>query len=81
MKHSFIKNTAVKLRNVLLLSTLAITTQFSYADSEYAQAWGPDLGTSVPLLAANDTSGVERTFENLKGENGLLLVFNRSVDW
>lgn len=66
-----------------LLVTVALATmvQFAYADSEFAAAWGPDVGTSVPLLAATDQDGKQQTLDTLKGSNGLLFIFNRSVDW
>jgi hypothetical protein len=35
----------------------------------------------VPMLAAADQDGNQQTLDTLKGSNGLLFVFNRSVDW
>lgn len=65
------------------LTTIALATmaQFAHADSEFAAAWGPDVGTSAPLLAATDQDGKQQTLDTLKGSNGLLFIFNRSVDW
>ena len=51
------------------------------ADSTYAEKWGPAVGTVAPLLAANDQEGKRQTLESLTGTKGLLVVFNRSVDW
>jgi hypothetical protein len=59
---------------------LAGLAHLAYA-SEYADAWGPSVGSEVPLLAANDQEGNRQTLDTLKGSNGLLFVFNRSVDW
>lgn len=49
--------------------------------ADFAAGWGPDIGTPLPLLEADDHTGAARSFESLKGANGLLLVFSRSVDW
>ena len=49
--------------------------------SEYADAWGPVVGSRLPVLEAPDQTGRVRTLEDLTGEQGLLLFLNRSVDW
>ena len=69
------------LRRALFAGALAGMAQFAFAESEYAAAWGPSVGTTAPLLAAADQDGNEQTLDTLKGSNGLLFVFNRSVDW
>jgi len=47
-----------------------------------AVAKGPQVGDSVPHpLVALDQMAQQRTFDSLKGERGLILLFNRSVDW
>ena len=70
-----------KASNVLLLGLLVAGTQAGHANAEYAAAWGPSVGTAAPLLAADDQNGNRQTLDSLKGTNGLLFVFNRSVDW
>ncbi|MEM6999759.1 MAG: hypothetical protein AAF529_03165 [Pseudomonadota bacterium] len=69
------------LRRTLLAGALAGLAQFAYAESEYAAAWGPSVGADVPMLSALDQNEKPQTLETLKGSNGLLFVFNRSVDW
>ncbi len=49
--------------------------------SDYRDDWGPDVGSVLPMLAANDHTGASRTLENLAVERGLLLFLNRSADW
>ena len=71
----------MKLGRSLITIALATMAHFAYADSEYAAAWGPSVGTTAPLLAATDQAGKQQTFDTLKASNGLLFVFNRSVDW
>ena len=69
------------LRRWLTAGVLAGMAQLAFADSEYAAAWGPSVGSTAPLLSANDQDGKQQTLDTLKGSNGLLFVFNRSVDW
>lgn len=61
---------------VVLLSALS-----AYAEANYVDLWGPAVGSKIPLLEANDQDGKQRTLANLSAEKGLLLIFNRSVDW
>ncbi len=43
---------------------------------------GPAVGAPIPEgFVARDTSGAERHLADITGENGIVLVFNRSVDW
>ena len=69
------------VRRTFIITAVAGLTQFAYADSEYANAWGPSIGATVPLLSALDQDGKQQNMESLSRTNGLLLVFNRSVDW
>jgi peroxiredoxin len=39
------------------------------------------IGKKIPLLSGTDQFGQERSFENLKGPNGLVILFYRSADW
>ncbi len=68
------------------VTTLAVlfTTTFavmSASADEYAREWGPAVGAQVPLLNAPDHTGVPRDLNSLAGENGLLILVNRSADW
>ncbi len=42
---------------------------------------GPAVGETIPRFEARDQSGRLRTFDDLRGPNGLMLVFVRSADW
>ena len=42
---------------------------------------GPAVGASVPSVSLVDAAGERRDLANLTGENGLVLYFNRSLDW
>ncbi len=69
------------LRRLLFLTFFAGSTQFTYANTEYVAAWGPSTGSTAPMLSALDQDGTQQNLESLSGANGLLFVFNRSVDW
>jgi hypothetical protein len=42
---------------------------------------GPGIGEKIPAFSAVDQTGKMRDFDSLKGPQGLVLFFNRSVDW
>jgi peptidoglycan/xylan/chitin deacetylase (PgdA/CDA1 family) len=42
---------------------------------------GPAVGSRLPAFTARDQSGRTRSFADLRGPNGLVLVFFRSADW
>lgn len=42
---------------------------------------GPAVGEAIPRFEARDQDGRLRSFDDLKGPNGLLIVFVRSADW
>ena len=42
---------------------------------------GPAVGDRLPAFEAPDQEGKRQDFETLRGNNGLLLNFNRSVVW
>lgn len=45
--------------------------------------WAPDfpVGASIPEISAEDQDGNILTFDDLKGEKGLLFMMSRSFDW
>ena len=51
------------------------------AASLYGSTAGPEAGAAIPSFEAVDQTGETRSFEDLTGENGLLLLFFRSADW
>jgi len=65
-----------------LLSTLAALLLMPLAQAQ-DYVWAPDLpvGSEIPILEAPDQNGDTRTFDDLAGDNGLLLMFSRSFDW
>ena len=71
------------LGSVTRLSVLGLLMALSHGGyaADYADRWGPEVGTSSPILDAPDHVGTIQRLSTLAGENGLLLIFNRSVDW
>ena len=65
----------------LAVLLVALTVSANAEASAYAEAWGPSVGSEAPMLQADDHNGTAQGFASLKGPNGLLFVFNRSVDW
>jgi hypothetical protein len=45
--------------------------------------WAPDfpVGASIPEISAQDQDGNVQTFDDLKGEKGMLFMMSRSFDW
>jgi hypothetical protein len=45
--------------------------------------WAADfpVGAAIPEISAEDQNGALRTFDDLKGEKGLLFMMSRSFDW
>ena len=71
-----------RIRRLAMVSMLALAgiAGSAWADG-YSQQWAPPVGTPMPVLDASDHTGTPRSFENLAGENGLLIFLNRSADW
>jgi len=42
---------------------------------------GPKVGERIPMFAATDQHGVRRSFADIKGPNGAMILFHRSADW
>jgi hypothetical protein len=61
-------------------SLLAAAFLFSFGLAGPVQA--AEIGAKIPSdLAAHDAGGKQRSFENLTGKKGAVLVFYRSADW
>ena len=43
--------------------------------------WGPNLGSKLVEIQAQDHTGRARTLADLSGRKGLLLMLVRSADW
>ena len=77
-----LKFLGIKTASLWLAGLLAALTVSANAESSaYAEVWGPSVGSEAPMLQADDHNSTAQGFANLKGPNGLLFVFNRSVDW
>jgi len=58
---------------------------FAFAQVSLAQdfVWAPDfpVGESIPAINAPDQNGDMKSFDDLVGEKGLVLMLSRSFDW
>jgi len=70
---------STRIARILTLSVCALAPMLLSAQSEIPT--GPAVGQKVPEFEAVDQSGRTQTFETLKGDKGLLLLFHRSADW
>lgn len=65
--------------------TLAALMLMTLVQNVSAQefVWAPDfpVGATLPEISALDQDGTLRTFDNLKGEKGMLFMLSRSFDW
>jgi len=66
-----------------LLVLLGVTLVPSFTRAQYKAESNAilQLGNKIPLLRGTDQFGKERDFENLRGPNGLVILFYRSADW
>ena len=68
------------LSRVFLALILSGAFQLSMAQDF---VWAPDfpVGASIIDISAQDQDGNVRTFDDLKGEKGMLFMLSRSFDW
>lgn len=64
------------------LIALTLTGAFQLATAQEF-VWAPDfpVGASLPEISAQDQDGKLRTFDDLKGEKGMVFMLSRSFDW
>ncbi|MEO1168437.1 MAG: peroxiredoxin family protein [Pseudomonadota bacterium] len=56
--------------------------QIEEVSSETMEHGGPAVGDAIPAdFLTRDATGAERRLDDLVGENGIVLAFNRSADW
>ena len=77
---NFLRNIVGSVTRLSVLVLLMALSHGGYA-ADYANKWGPDVGSSSPILDAPDHRGKTQSLSSLAGQKGLLLIFNRSVDW
>jgi peroxiredoxin len=78
------RSSLVSVLMVVSLVALAGAAIFtSSANAQYKAETNAILkvGAKIPVLGGTDQFGKERDFENLKGPNGLVILFYRSDDW
>ena len=66
---------------ILAAAAVAASITLDVRASDYADSWGPPVGTEMLVVAAPDQFGMLRDVAGLSGERGLLLFAVRSADW
>ena len=80
--HTLSFNWRRPLRLLILLGISGFAmTVLADEEGDYQAQWGPDVGSQIPELSVQNSSGEPVSFKQLKGENGLALFFVRSSDW
>lgn len=72
----FWKLTKILFSGFLLFATIGIANAQDFV-------WAPDfpVGSAIPTIEAQDQDGILQSFDDLKGDKGLLLMLSRSFDW
>lgn len=65
----------------LATSALAGATSLALAQVLAGMELGPKVGAKAPAFSLTSTTGETKTFADLKGSRGLVMVFVRSADW
>lgn len=71
------------LAKVVIRSVLAFvaTCAAAFAGADYADDWGPEVGSQIPAFELADSTGELQNLDSLASPSGLLLFFTRSADW
>jgi hypothetical protein len=76
LMNCFIHSLTKALAALILTGAIQLATAQEFV-------WAPDfpVGASLPEISALDQDGKLRTFDDLKGEKGILFMLSRSYDW
>lgn len=72
------RHAVARLAAFAFAATLFMT---GFGSTAHGQGTGPEVGAKVPSFQGTDHLGKDRNFDDLSGDNGLLLLFFRSADW
>ncbi len=66
----------------IFVPILALGCSLNDASARDMLQLGPQVGQRIPNdLATVDQHGTTKAFNNLRGKNGLILIFSRSLHW
>ncbi len=71
------ESTFMKLRTLFAALLLAVPAMLAAAPVDI----GPAVGSRIPALAAQTTSGTAASLRSIEGKKGTVLVFFRSAKW
>jgi peroxiredoxin len=66
------------MRHVLFVAVVAL---FAFAVQAASIDIGPAVGAKIPALKALDKAGSEKSYADITGKNGTVLLFVRSASW
>ena len=75
------KHTCTVIALILVNTAILAGQALQQFDPNANLKTGPVVGEKIPAFSAADQTGRIRDFTSLKGPKGLVLFFNRSVDW
>ena len=82
MKHciqNFTKYIGLAALICLVMPTLAQNASRSRVPANLTT--GPAVGERIPMFEAVDQHGARRSFDDIKGPAGAMILFYRSADW
>ena len=71
----------VLLLSITAYSALAQNPLTDIPAGDEGMITGPKIGERIPDFTAFDRNGVLVGFDDIKGPNGAMILFHRSVDW
>ena len=81
MKHLIAAACLVIGAPVASLAPLPASAQTASAQTVSKADMGLSVGAAIPEISGTTQTGAPATFDQLKGEKGLVLAFVRSADW
>lgn len=77
--HMFIKRIGLAALFCLAMPALAQNASRNRVPANLTT--GPEVGERIPMFEAVDQHGARRSFEDIKGPAGAMILFYRSADW
>ncbi len=66
---------------IIICCSIAVLGPVAFAADAEPIATGPEVGKPIPELNVRDQNNELKQFDDLRGRNGLLLLFFRTADW
>ncbi len=66
---------------IIVCCSIAVFGPVAFAAAEEPIETGPDVGEPIPEFNLRSQNGDLQQFDDLRGRDGLLLLFYRTADW